>query len=157
MKKQLLLLVITFFALVSCKKSNTEVHNFLTKNVTDVEILVNYHDSLVQKMLEEGLYDSIPSLTRETIALLGQRLTAIHSLEVPDIAQNYKSAAGLYIEALLGVVKAEGFYSNMNDTINELQAITLDNLNAEAIKAAEIQHAKYIEYQKAFSKANGSK
>lgn len=157
MKKQLLLLTITFFILASCKKSNVEVHNILTKNVTDAELLVNYHDSIVQQLLEDRLYDSIPSLTKETIALVGQKLTAIHSLEVPDIAQNYKSAAGLYVEALLRIVKAEDLYSNMNDTISGLQAETLDNLNIEAIKDAKTQYAKYVEYQKAFSRTNGSK
>lgn len=154
MKKYLLLLVVTFFVLASCQKSNTEVHNFLTKNVSDAELLVSYHDSLIQKLLEERLYDSIPRLTQETTALLGQKLTAVHSLEAPNTANDYKSATGLYIESLLRVVKAEDVYSSYNDSISEYQMQSWDNLNIEAANTAKALHSKYIEAKKAFSKAN---
>jgi len=155
MKKYLLLIIPAFFILSACQKSNSEINNILVKNVTEAEFMVNKHDSVIQIMLENGLHDSIPSMTQNAVSFLGQKLTNIHALEVPDVASNYKSAAALYIESLIRIVKAEDLYSNYNDSITEQEAATLDNFNIEAAKSAEFQHSKYMEYQRAFTKANG--
>jgi len=132
--------------------SNQDVNAALTKNVVDAELMTNYHDSIIQITLEKKLFDSISSLTKETSLFLGQKLTATQSLKVPAIAENYKDAAILYIESLMNIVKTQDLYSNYNDTINQLEIETLDNLNVEAIKKAQKQYSKFKEYQKAFSK-----
>lgn len=154
MKKYLLLITASFFLFTACKRSTREINNKLVKEVTEAELLVNSHDSIIQTMLSTELYDSIPKITDKTILELGLKLSEIHRIEVPPAVYDYKHASTLYIESLIRIVKAQNLYTAYNDSITDMEVLTLDSLNIEAVKDAKTQYAKYIEYQKAFSKTD---
>lgn len=156
MKKSVLLIAIVFIGLFACTPSTKEINNVLNKNVVDAEIITNYHDSILQLSLEKQIFDSIPQLTKETSTFLAQKLAAIQELKVPSIAESYKTVTIDYIRSMMDLVKTQDLYAAYSDTISEQEIISLDNMNAKAIKNVEIQHAKYIEYQKAFSKSDNS-
>lgn len=157
MKNSLLFIAIVFLTLLACDTSTKEISNILNKNVVDAELMTNYHDSIMQLSLEKHLFDSIPNLTKETTIFLAKKLTAVHELSVPSIAEGYKVAAIDYIKSMMDMVKTQDMYSTYNDTVSEQEIASLDNMNAKAIKNVEIQHAKFKEYQKALSKSDNSR
>lgn len=156
MKKNLLLIAIAFVSLFACTPSTKEINNILNKNVVDAEIVTNYHDSILQLSLEKHVFDSIPELTKETSVFLAQKLATVQELKVPSIAKGYKTATIDYIRSMMDLVKTQDLYVASSDTISEQAIISLDNMNAKAIKNVEMQHTKYKEYQKAFSKSDNS-
>lgn len=153
MKKYLLLITASFFFFTACKKSDSSITNALVNKVTEAELIVNKHDSTIQAMLNNKLYDSIPNLTEKAVSELAKNLSDLYRIEMPVTANTYKNAAALYIESLIQIVKTQNSYSNYNDSIADAEIEILDNMNIEAVKNAKAQHLKYKEYQNAYSKA----
>ena len=152
MKKYFLIIVATTALISSCETSTKEIANMIDKNVAEAEMALSRHDSTMQFLMENNRFDSIPKLTEETFSFLNLKYKAIHSLEIPYSATDYKKSAELYIMSLKDIVKAQDLYSNYTDSTSQQEADLLDNENIEAVKNAKIVHLQLMEYKSKMEK-----